>query len=108
MKKLLRFLLFGSLLFTLVFGYSLLYRSTANEVVITVTGKDRVKNDDTERYLIYTTGEVYENADSWTFFKFNSADFQGKLIAGKTYKVKVAGWRIPLTNSFKNIVDIEN
>lgn len=94
--------------FFLLFGYSLAYRSSVETITISVIGRDRVKHgDDDEKYVVYTTTETFENVDSWTFFKFNSADFQGKLNAGKIYKVKVAGWRLPIANSFRNIIEIE-
>lgn len=50
--------------------------------------------------------EVFENTDSWLFLKFNSADFQNQLEVGKTYKVKIIGWRIPLLSTYRNIVKI--
>lgn len=50
--------------------------------------------------------EVFENTDSWLFLKFNSADYQNQLEVGKTYKIKVIGWRIPLLSSYRNIVKI--
>ena len=84
----------------------------ANEVVtITVNEKDRITTGQGEtltgKFLIYTENEVFENTDSWSYFKFNSTDVQNDLKVDSTYTVKVAGWRIPFMSSYRNIVSID-
>lgn len=71
---------------------------------ITTSGNN---NSTTSKYLVFTENEVFENTDSWTFLKFNSSDIQNKFELKKTYKVKVAGWRIPFLSMYRNIIEVE-
>lgn len=100
------------LVFSLSIGGVSLYRSTAELVDIQVTDKEvKVQSSGestTSDYLVFTEGEVFENTDSWSFFKFNSSDIQGELKIGNTYRVKVAGWRVPFLSMYRNIIEIEN
>ena len=88
--------------------------ASAETLTITVTKTDRITETSgsgkdltvTSKYLVFTENETFENTDSWLFWKFNSSDFNGKFVAGSTYKVKVAGWRIPFFSSYRNIVSI--
>lgn len=56
-------------------------------------------------YRVYTDGATFENVDSYLWFKFNSADYQGALKDGYTYELKVVGWRFGFWSWFENIVD---
>lgn len=76
-------------------------------IEITVTGKERIRNGDKEKYLIYTKNEVFENTDSWSRFKFNSHDFQSALLIDSTYTVGVIGLRWPFMGWTRNIVEIQ-
>lgn len=91
--------------------YGVAYHTSSENLVITVKDKERIttgSGEDLEsKYLVYGEEEVFENTDSWLFFKFSSSDFQGELEVGKTYNVKVAGWRIPFMSSYRNIVEIK-
>lgn len=60
------------------------------------------------KYLVFTNNEVFENTDSFLFMKFNSSDLQNQLEPGKDYTVLVAGWRIPLFSTYRNIIKIKN
>ena len=70
---------------------------------MTVRDKERVDG----RYLIYTDKGTFRNTDSWLFLKFSSADMQGKLGVGETFKIKANGWRIPILSKFRNIITAE-
>lgn len=87
------------------------YFSSSESIDITIRDKERITTGVGEnissKFIIYTEGEVFENTDSFIFFKFNSADFQNTLEVGKTYEVEVAGWRIPVLSYYRNITKIK-
>ena len=84
---------------------------TADECTITVTDKDRVvkhRGDSvSSKYLVFTESETFENSDCFIRWKFNSSDIYGSLRVGKTYHVKVYGWRIPFLSKYRNIVRVD-
>ncbi|MGR6915379.1 hypothetical protein ACU635_14135 [[Actinomadura] parvosata] len=84
--------------------------STARVETITVKDKERVcDTSESCRYLVWDRdGDVYENTDAWLSFKFNSSTLYGELEEGHTYRVKVNGWRVPVTSSYPNILSIES
>lgn len=93
-------------------GCSMAYKGTEEIVTATVLDKERISKgsgDSQEHYwLIYTENETFQNKDSLLFLKFNSADIQGHLQRGQTYRLKVVGWRIPFFSAYRNIIDIES
>lgn len=101
-------LLLTILVIFVLFGYTGFYYMSSETIEITVKDKERITTGSGEsissKFIIYTENEVFENTDSWIFGKFNSADYQNKLEVGKTYKVKVAGWRVPFFSMYRNIV----
>ena len=90
--------------------YPILYTNSSETIEITIKDKEQINTGFGEnlssKFLIFTETEVFQNTDSWLYFKFSSADYQNKLDPSKTYKVKVAGWRIPFFSSYRNIVEI--
>jgi len=94
--------------------YNVIWLTSATDVTIKVTKTDRIVESSgsgqdakvTSKYLVYTTSETFENTDTWIFWKFNSSDIQGRLLADKTYKVRVVGWRLPFFSQYRNIVKI--
>lgn len=76
-------------------------------VHIKVTGKESVStgSDNKHEYRVYTDKGTYVVSDSLVYLRFNSADEYGKLLVGHTYDCKSYGFRIPLTSSFKNLLD---
>jgi hypothetical protein len=103
-----RYFLYALVLPILLFGYPAAYYFSSETISITIKDKERITTGSGEsissKFIIYSESEVFENTDSWLFFKFNSADYQNKLEVGKTYKVKVAGWRIPFLSTYRNVV----
>lgn len=73
--------------------------------VTTETNKETGKVKST--YLIFTDHGVFRNDDAGWFVKFDSSDFYGNLDTGKTYTLKVYGWRIPFLSMYPNIVRME-
>lgn len=86
-------------------------RSTEDHVTFTVDDKDRVCDTTSDgsscRYLVFTDKGVYEVTDSLAYFRWNSSDVYGSIKRGRTYEAKVAGWRIPFTSSYKNILEVD-
>jgi len=105
-----RYFLYALLAAVLLFCYQTAYYISSETVEISIKDKERITTgsgkDISGKFIIYTENEVFENTDNWLFVKFNSADFQNKLEVGKTYKVKVAGWRIPLLSMYRNVIDV--
>lgn len=78
-------------------------------ITITVENKDIKAGDKSSKYLVWTKeNEVFENTDSFLFGKFNSSDLYGQIEVGKTYKILVAGFRIPFWSMYRNIIRFEN
>lgn len=76
----------------------------------TVTNSDRGYNHESKssEYRVYTKQcGTLSNKDAWLRGKWNSGDLQGQLIAGHTYRVRIAGWRLPFWSTFPNIVAVE-
>lgn len=76
---------------------------------VTVTGKERVNNDDGSKYLIFGEKEngetlVVENVDSILRGKFNSSDFYGQLKIGNKYEITVVGARVPFSSMYENVI----
>lgn len=105
---------FLTILFAILvlFTYPFAYYSSGDIIELTVDEKERITsgsgNNISSKFIVYTENEVFENTDSWLFFKFSSADLQNKLEVGKRYQVKVAGWRIPFLSWYRNIVEIKS
>lgn len=82
---------------------------TAETVTVTVTKTERITTGSgdnmSHKYLVFTSGETFENSDCLWYGKFNSSDVQGRLSPG-TYSLKVYGWRIPFLSRYRNIVDV--
>jgi hypothetical protein len=110
MKRVVIYLSILLLFFTFI-SYNIAYFFSENTITITVKNKERITQGSgknlTSAFIIYTENEVFENTDSFLFGKFNSADFQNNLEIGTTYKVKVAGWRVPFLSMYRNVVSFE-
>jgi len=89
-------------------GYGIAYYNSVERILITVKDKEQIVSgygkDMSSKFIIYSENEVFENTDEIIFSKFNSADFQNNIEIGKTYQVKVIGWRIPILSSYRNII----
>ena len=62
----------------------------------------------TDRWLIYTAGETFSVGGDWTRGELYAGKRYGELKPGRAYRVRVAGWRIPLLDWYRTIVGIEN
>ncbi|MBI4441191.1 DUF1523 family protein [Candidatus Woesearchaeota archaeon] len=85
------------------------YTGKVTEKLVKRTGSGESAHD---KYLICTklpdgSVRVFENTDSTLEWKFNSSDLYAKMEAGKSYKIKTYGWRVPFLSMYENIVDVE-
>lgn len=72
------------------------------------------KNNADGQGVFYVVGEkqngekeVFENKDTVFYLKYASADLQANLQVGKTYSVKVNGFRIPFLSQYRNIISAD-
>lgn len=69
---------------------------------------ERCTSRDSCKYMIYTDKGVFQNTDSLINWKWNSADFYNDMKVGKTYDLKVSGWRVaPVLSWFPNVVEFK-
>jgi uncharacterized protein (UPF0179 family) len=78
-----------------------------NEQTRTCTVKEKDRGADDGSYRVYTTDcGVLANSDSLLFNgKSNSADIQGSLEPGHTYKITTVGVRWSVASWFPNIIE---
>lgn len=95
----------------ILFGYSSSYYMSSEVIEVKIKDKERATTGSGEnissKFIVYSENEVFENTDSWLFMKFDSSDIQNDLSIGETYKIKVAGWRVPFFSWYRNIVAIK-
>lgn len=96
----------------LLVAWPVAYYSSADTIEIVVKDKERITTgrgeDISSKFIVYAEDEVFQNTDSWLYFKFRSADVQNKLERGETYVVRVVGWRIPILSKYRNIISIND
>jgi hypothetical protein len=63
--------------------------------------------DEHQKYLVFTDQGVFENTDTWYYFKFASSDLQGKLMQPGKFKLTYYGFRVPFLSKYKNIISAE-
>ena len=110
-KNKISYSLYAVLAAVILFGYAGAYYTSCETVEITITDKERITTGSGEnissKFIVYGENEVFENTDSWLYLKFSSSDVQNKLEVGKTYTVKVAGWRVPFLSWYRNVVAVD-
>lgn len=95
----------------LIFGYPVSYYLSTETIETRVSDKERIttgSGEDMEsKFLVYGEDEVFENTDSWLFFKFDSADVQNEIELDNTNKLRVAGWRVPFFSWYRNVISVK-
>lgn len=81
--------------------------ATHRNETITINKTERIAEDKSARYLVFTNKGVYENTDSFWNGKFNSSDLYNQLEAGKTYECDVIGWRNGFFSWYPNLISCE-
>lgn len=108
MKKIIAGIITVIVLFVALIGWDIHINTNDHVYTIEVTDKERVNYNKNGKYLIYGRADnntlVLENTDSWYRGKFNSSDFYAEIEVGKTYQVTVVGYRIPIFDSYENII----
>ncbi len=97
------------LLATAVYSYH--YLNSEQTIQITVQDKERERkgrgNYSSSKYIVHANDESFEVTDSILFWRWNSTDVYRDLRRGKTYRVRVVGWRKPFLSWYRNILEIE-
>ncbi len=86
------------------------YSYYASDTVRTVINETQVKrHGNSDKYLVFTNDDVFENVDAWYRFKFRSSDLQSKCmrLKGKEVEITKYGWRFGPLSWYENIVDIK-
>ena len=82
--------------------------ASEEEKIITVKEKWVKYHGSDAKYLFSDTeGNVYCITDEILLGKWDASNRYAKLEEGKTYKVKLYGWRIPIFSFYQNAVEIE-
>lgn len=92
------------LVFLLCFKSLFLPLCTQDTITATVVKTERVTNSKGGKYLVFTDREVLQNTDCLILWKWDSSDVYGALVAGKTYRFEVYGWRWGFMSWYRNIV----
>ncbi len=76
--------------------------------IATCTVRDKDRGNSDHGYRVYTEQcGTLSNEDQWFAGKTNSADVQGRLQVGHTYRLRLVGWRNSVMSDFPNIVSVE-
>lgn len=81
--------------FLILFGHTIAWRMSAEDITITVTGKETSTVDGEKIFDVYTADEEFTVIDAWSFLSGDSAKRYNKLIVGQVCDVTRAGWRRP-------------
>lgn len=103
---LLYFMLAGVLMFAGIGGCTAAYMNTATTVSVKIKRLERITTNQGGKYLVFTDKGVFENTDTLLFWKFNSSDIYGQLEVGKTYTLRVVGWRWQAWSIYPNIIEV--
>lgn len=103
----------GVLVFLYLVGEPLAYRLSATTTTCTVTEKDDKAKPGQETgstYMVWCRhqdGEIetFEVTDTMIFFTWNSSDRWGRIERNREYELYVAGWRIPMLSTYRNIIE---
>jgi len=108
MQSLIKFqIIMFTLFFITVGSISYWYQvGTLETVQITIYDKQRVTTGSKSKYMVFTSGESFEDTDSFYHSKYNSSDLFSHLKIGCTYELSVYGKRIPFFSTYRNIVEI--
>ena len=107
------FALWGIIIGIINYNCSKTYVATVNTVDVKYNSFWSEKGKaGTSTYMVYTELEdggvrVFRDEDVLMRLKFNSSDIYAQLHAGKKYKFRVIGWRIPLLSKYENIISVD-
>lgn len=90
-----------------ILGYITTPYWTHGTETVTVVNSMVKPYDGHSKYLVYTDNGVFENTDTWYYFKFDSSDVQAKIMQGGKFKFTTYGFRVPFLSKYKNIISVE-
>ncbi|WP_139366088.1 hypothetical protein [Elizabethkingia meningoseptica] len=80
-------------------------KNTAYEVNVTVIDKKKVW--ETGKLLVYTNNDTLQCIDQQTLLRFKSGEIFQSIKPGKSYKMKIYGWRVPFFNWYQKIESVQ-
>ena len=94
------------ILVILVFGFMFFepFFSETQETIVVINKE--VWKGERERYFIFAEDEVFLNENNYYHNKSNADDLYPLFQVGKTYRVKIVGYYLPLIPRFINIINI--
>jgi hypothetical protein len=105
MKFYILIIIFGVILIPMV-TVSCVKNLSTSQVSFKVTGKERVAENKSGKYLVFTDKTTFSIEDTWIHWRWDSSDFYGKIQIGKTYEAKVQGWRVPFMSWYQNLITV--
>lgn len=109
MENLTRNLIFVIVVLVFISMLGIYFSNYFNNQTIEITVADKYikRNNDNDEYMIVDEDKnTYKITDLFFKFKFNSTDIYNSLEIGKTYKIKISGFRIKLFSEYPNINEI--
>lgn len=101
----------GCMILILILGFIFIpiYRGSAQ--TFTATVEKTVVDDGDTFFVLLIEGksetEIFQNEDSYSFWKFDSNDVLMNIETGQTYEFKVAGWRVHFLSMYRNIIEFQ-
>lgn len=87
-------------------GYGLMYALTTGSETITIKEKWVKYDGDDAKYLVSSNnGQVFQIADTFIKWRWNSSDLYASLDENQTCQIKTQGWRFPFFSDYKNILE---
>jgi hypothetical protein len=74
------------------------------EVDVFIKDKIVKRGSNSDKYLIFTENEVFENTDCVVFGKFDSSDVFNSIENKTMMRLEVYGWRINFLSKYRNIL----
>lgn len=73
---------------------------------VTIERVENVIDGGNSKYLVFTQDNgVFENSDTFFYWKFDSIDFYSKLAKGGDFDMITYGYRVPFLSWYPNIVE---
>jgi len=96
----------GIFIIGIVGNFIYFYNSTFEKDIVVKEKYNRYRSKSTDYFVVATDNTIYNVVDVWWKGEFDQADDYAKLDAGKTYRVKGYGIRVPFLGMYHKIYDI--
>lgn len=81
--------------------------STKKDIKIVPKNKYQLYHNHTSLYINDNENKQYKVPTSFWYWQWDATEIWNSLEVGKTYEVKVYGWRIPVMGLYPNIIGIK-